>query len=87
MLTGGVEIKVNGNKDTWLLNASIAYRASGIAAVGDGANDIIMMHPADVAIAYRGKPVLNEAAAYQVINLETAAQIIKQNLRSRRTPL
>ena len=41
--------------------------AGGIAvAIGDGANDLPMLHAADVSIAYRAKPLVRAQATYAI---------------------
>ncbi len=38
--------------------------AGKVLAVGDGANDLLMMHAADVSVAYHAKPVVRAQATY-----------------------
>jgi phosphoserine phosphatase len=35
-------------------------------AIGDGANDITMMHAASAGIAYHAKPIVQEQASYAI---------------------
>jgi phosphoserine phosphatase len=37
-----------------------------MVAIGDGANDLPMLHLADVSIAYRAKPAVRAATTYAI---------------------
>ena len=52
-------------------------------AVGDGANDLAMVLSAGLGVAYRGKPVLAEAAAMRVDHGDLTALLYAQGYRAR----
>ena len=48
------------------LASSMAIDLSQTMAVGDGANDLKMLHVAGIGVAFRAKPVVREQARYQL---------------------
>lgn len=44
----------------------LALARAQVIAIGDGANDLLMMHEAGVSIAYHAKPVVQESATYSI---------------------
>ena len=64
--------KVLGNiidaqaKADWLnkIRTQLGLESSAVIAIGDGANDLKMMHAAGVSVAYHAKPVVQEQASY-----------------------
>lgn len=69
MLTGGFELRVDGNKGDWLNRFKEASGATMVVAVGDGANDIPMIQAADLGIAYQAKECLRGIADVNVDNI------------------
>ena len=51
------------------------------AAVGDGANDLDMVRAAGLGAAYRGKPVLREAAGFRIDHGDLTALLYLQGYR------
>jgi phosphoserine phosphatase len=51
------------------------------AAVGDGANDLAMVQAAGLGAAYRGKPVLREAAGFRIDHGDLTALLYLQGYR------
>jgi phosphoserine phosphatase len=51
------------------------------AAVGDGANDLDMVHAAGLGVAYRSKPVLRRAARFWVDHGDLTALLYLQGYR------
>ena len=51
------------------------------AAVGDGANDLAMVRAAGLGAAYRGKPVLREAAGFRIDHGDLTALLYLQGYR------
>ncbi len=62
-LTGGFDLKVNGNKHELLRKAAEEFHVEKTFAVGDGANDIAMLKAADVGIAFCAKASVNKTAS------------------------
>lgn len=64
--------KVLGNiidaqaKADWLhkIRTQLGLESGAVIAIGDGANDLKMMHAAGVSVAYHAKPVVQEQASY-----------------------
>ncbi len=69
MLTGRFDLRVDGNKDYWLSKFKKESGATMAVAVGDGANDISMIHEADLGIAFCAKECLRGIADVNVDNL------------------
>ena len=71
-LTGQVEGDiVDGQKKAEHLQAlarSLNATPEQCIAVGDGSNDLTMLSHAGYSVAYRGKPVLQQAAAFRINN-------------------
>ena len=53
-------------KADWLvrIGAQLGISRNQIIAIGDGANDLLMLKQAGVSIAYHAKPIVREQAAY-----------------------
>ena len=50
-------------------------------AVGDGANDLAMIRRAGLGVAYRGKPVLKQAASAVIDHADLSALLYLQGYR------
>jgi phosphoserine phosphatase (EC 3.1.3.3) len=53
-------------KADWLnkIREELGLAQKQVVAIGDGANDLLMMAQAGVSIAYHAKPVVREQASY-----------------------
>jgi phosphoserine phosphatase len=84
-LTGGVAEPVLGRdaKLTTLMELCkrLAIAAEETLAVGDGANDLLMVEAAGLGIAYHAKPVLAEAAAARIDHADLTALLYAQGYR------
>lgn len=63
------------------LAGDLGLRLSQTIAVGDGANDLAMVLAAGLGVAYRGKPILAEAAAMRVDHSDLTALLYAQGYR------
>jgi phosphoserine phosphatase len=84
-LTGGVAEPVLG-RDAKLgtlldLRERLGLSAEETLAVGDGANDLLMVEAAGLGIAYHAKPVLAEAAAARIDHADLTALLYAQGYR------
>jgi phosphoserine phosphatase len=84
-LTGGVAEPVLG-RDAKLgtlrdLRERLGLSAGETLAVGDGANDLLMVEAAGLGIAYHAKPVLAEAAAARIDHADLTALLYAQGYR------
>ncbi len=54
---------------------------AGSAAIGDGANDLDMVRAAGLGVAYRGKPLLRQAARFRIDHGDLTALLYLQGYR------
>ncbi|HEX5539450.1 MAG TPA: phosphoserine phosphatase SerB [Methylophilaceae bacterium] len=70
-------------KADWLRKQrqALGLEAAQVIAIGDGANDLIMMADAGVSIAYHAKPIVQEHATYALnyVGLDGAANLFSLN--------
>ncbi|MGH6946958.1 MAG: phosphoserine phosphatase SerB [Kiloniellales bacterium] len=72
----------NGKRDLLLtLARELGIGPGDTMAVGDGSNDLEMIRAAGLGVAYRGKPVLREAAAARIDHGDLTALLFLQGYR------
>jgi phosphoserine phosphatase len=67
------------------LERAAAEAGCGLAdtvAVGDGANDLTMIQAAGMGVAYHAKPLVRQAARFQVAHTDLRALLFYQGYRA-----
>jgi phosphoserine phosphatase len=86
-LSGAVGEPVLGPKAKLTALTELAERhglaIAATVAIGDGANDLDMVRAAGMGIAYRGKPVLRQAARFRLDHGDLTALLYLQGYRQR----
>ncbi len=84
-LSGEVGAPILGPESKLAILRELAGRhglnMAATAAVGDGANDLAMVRAAGLGAAYRGKPVLREAAGFRIDHGDLTALLYLQGYR------
>jgi phosphoserine phosphatase len=84
-LSGEVGAPILGPESKLAILRELAGRhglnMAATAAVGDGANDLAMVQAAGLGAAYRGKPVLREAAGFRIDHGDLTALLYLQGYR------
>jgi phosphoserine phosphatase len=65
-INGDFQLRVNGNKHKLLRKIREAVNAKITVAVGDGANDLLMLEEADIGIGFNVKPKLNKQVKLKI---------------------